>query len=47
MLLNHKCFYVTVPPEIFDPNMKMNKFLLFLNAHGISHKVCKLLKGER
>ena len=27
--------------------MKMNKFLLFLNANGISYDVCNILKGKR
>ena len=35
------------PPEIFNPKMRQSKFLLFLNANGISYEVCKMLKGER
>ena len=27
--------------------MRQNKFLLFLNANGISYEVCKMLKGDR
>lgn len=33
-------------PEKFDHNMKDDEFSLFLNANGISYKVCKKLKGE-
>ena len=40
-------FYVIDPPQRFDPKMKRNKFLLLLNANGISYKVCKQLKGEK
>ena len=32
---------------MFDPKMRLSKFLLFLNANGISYEVCKMLKGER
>ena len=35
------------PPETFDPKRKQSKFLLFLNANGISYDICKMLKGER
>ena len=39
--------YYIAPPEIFDSKMRLSKFLLFLNANGISYEVCKMLKGER
>ena len=38
--------FITAPPERFDHNMNSNEFFLFLNANGLSHKVCQKLEGE-
>ena len=40
-------FHIIDPPQKFDPKMKSNKFLLLLNANGISYKLCKKLEGEK
>ena len=41
-----ECFCALDVPEKFDSKMNTNRFILFLNANGISYNVCKRLEGE-